>query len=319
MVDAAPVNLTHLEKIYFPGQGIRKRDLLDYSFDVAPWLVPHLRDRPYTMKRFPGGIAAPAFFQKEAGERVPAYVPTARMPSQGKRGEIRYVLCNNTATLLYLVNAGCIDHNVWISRAATPLEPDFVLLDLDPGPRAPFAAVVQVASAIRGLLEEFEIAACLKTSGASGIHVWIPISGGHSFAQTQTFAALLLRMAAASVPALVTEVWSLEARPLDRVYLDFRQNAHGKTIPPPYSPRPLPGAPVSCPLRWSELRPGLDPSQFNLRSVRARLDRFGDLFAPALPAAPRESLRAMLGRMQRKRSAGVEAFAAAGQRSKRPA
>jgi len=304
VLDDCPVNLTHLGKIYFPADGISKRDLLDYSHDVADFLVPYLRARPYTMKRFPNGIESPAFFQKEAGGRVPAWVPTVAMPSGGERSEIRYVLCNNTATLLYLVNAGCVDHNVWLSRAATPLEPDFVLLDLDPGPRAPFAAVVRVAMALRGLLDDFEIEACLKTSGATGIHVWIPIAPGHTFAQSQQFAALLLRMAAARVPDLVTEVWRVEARPPDRVYLDFRQNAHGKTIPPPYSPRPRPGAPVSSPLRWSELRASLDPTQFNLRSIRRHLDRFGDLFAAALPTAPRDSLQAMLRRMQAKR--GVE-------------
>lgn len=298
IVNDQPVNLTHLDKIYFPDDVITKRDLLDYAHDVAEFLVPHLRDRPYTMKRFPNGIQAPAFFQKEAGGRVPAWVSTVAMPSANERAEVHYVLCNDTATLLYLVNAGCIDHNVWLSRASSPLQPDFVLLDLDPGPRAPFSAVVRVAIAVRKLLDEFEIRACVKTSGATGIHIWIPIAPGHTFAQSQQFAALLLRMAAARVPDIVTEVWRVEVRPPDRVYLDFRQNAHGKTIPPPYSPRPLRGAPVSCPLRWSELSVSLDPAQFNLRSVRRRLDRYGDLFADTLPSARHESLQTMLRRMQ---------------------
>ncbi|MGH9520605.1 MAG: non-homologous end-joining DNA ligase [Terriglobales bacterium] len=303
VVDETPVNLTHLGKVLIPATAatpaITKRDLLDYNRDVSPFLLPHMRDRPYTMKRFPDGIAAPPFFQKEA--RAPAWVKTARMPSQNQREHINYALCNDLPTLLYLVNAGCIDHNIWMSRAASPLEPDFVLLDLDPGPAAPFRAVVRVAQALRALLDEFEITAFTKTSGATGMHIWIPIAPGYSFQQTQQFAALLLRMAAARLPDLVTEDWNLEHRPKDRVYLDFRQNAHGKTIPPPYSPRPRSGAPVSTPLRWSELTLRLDPARFNLTAVRRRLDRFGDLFAGCLPSIRHESLRSMLRRIQNRR------------------
>ncbi len=320
VVEETAVSLTHLDKVFFP-DGTRKRDLLDYSHDVAEFLLPHLRDRPYTMKRFPEGIAAPPFFQKNAGPATPAFVRTVALPSaglgprgpqagvstSGTRGAaalgpaptmVNYILCNDLPTLLFVVNAGCIDHNIWLSRAQSPLEPDFVLLDLHPGPAAPFPAVVRVAQAIRRLLEDFEIRGFLKTSGATGLHVWIPIAGGATFLQSQQFAALLLRLAAARQPELVTEVWPLAQRPPDRVYLDFRQNAHGKTIPPPYSPRPLPGAPVSCPLHWHELRPNLDPARFNLLTVRRRLDRFGDLFAPALPAAPREPLAALFHRLQ---------------------
>ena len=279
---------------------MRKRDLLDYSYDVAEFLLPYLHDRPYTMKRFTNGIGEPSFFQKEA--KAPDWVPTARMPSGNQRPFINYILCNNLATLLYVVNAGCIDHNVWMSRFQTPLEPDFVLLDLDPGSEARFATVVRVARALGRLLDEFEIAGYPKTSGATGMHIWIPIAGGHTFEQTQQFAALLLRMVGARLPDLVTEVWSLADRPQKKVYLDFRQNAHGKTIPPPYSPRPRPGAPVSCPLRWSEVKAGLDPSRFTIHTMRRRLDRYGDLYAPTLPGAPRESLQAMLRRIQQKRA-----------------
>ncbi|MGH9486656.1 MAG: DNA polymerase domain-containing protein [Terriglobales bacterium] len=297
VMDQHPVNLSHLDKTWFP-DGTTKRDLLDYTHDVAPFLLPYLRDRPYTLKRFPNGILAPPFFQKEAG-RVPAWMRTVAMPSANQRQVVHYILCNDTATLLYLVNLGCIDHNAWISRAATPLEPDFVLLDLDPGPKASFAAVVRVAHCIRALMEECEIAGYPKTSGATGIHIWIPISPGHTFAQSQRLAQLLLRLASRRVPELVTEVWRVAARPPERVYLDFRQNAHGKTIPPPYSPRPRQGAPVSCPLRWSELRPSLDPARFTIRTLRRRLDRFGDLFAPMLPGPHHATIRSMLARLER--------------------
>lgn len=300
IADDIPVSLTNLEKPMFP-DGTRKRDLLDYSYDVAPVLLPYLRDRPYTMKRYPDGIEGEWFFQKEA--RGPDWLPTVAMPSENERGVIHYALCQNTAALLYLVNNGCIDHNVWMSRAATPLAPDIVLLDLDPGPRAPFSAVVRVAVALRKLLEGFEIAGYPKTSGATGMHIWIPIAAGHTFAQTQQFAALLMRMVAARLPELVTEVLPLADRPQDKVYLDFRQNAHNKTIPPPYSPRPVPGAHVSCPLRWSELTSRLDPARFTLGTMRRRLERYGDLFAPTLPGVPHETLQAMLRRIQRQHAA----------------
>lgn len=297
VIDDHPVNLTHLDKAYFP-DGTGKRALLDYNYDVAPFLLPYLRDRPYTMQRFPNGIEAPSFFQKEVGESAPAWVHRVAMPSGNERQRVHYALCNDTATLLYLVNLGCIDHNVWMSRMATPLAPDFVLLDLDPGHRAGFATVVKVAQMVRRVLEECAIAGYPKTSGATGIHIWIPIAPGHTFEQTQRLAALLLRLACQRAPALMTEIWRVAARPPERVYLDFRQNAHGKTIPPPYSPRPRPGAPVSCPLQWSELRSSLDPSRFTIRTMRRRLDRFGDLFAPVLPGPGHDGIAAMLRRLE---------------------
>lgn len=298
MVDGTEVNLTHLDKRYFP-DGATKRDLLDYNHDVAEFLVPYLRDRPYTMKRYPDGIGEPPFFQKNVGPATPPWVKTARLPSGNARREVNYVLCDDLATLLYVVNAGCIDHNVSMSRIASPLAPDFVLLDLDPGPAVGFDAVVRVALALRAVLEDAEIAAYPKTSGATGIHIWIPVASGTTFAQSQQFAALLFRLAAVREPDLVTEIWSLAARPKNRVYLDYRQNAQGKTIPPPYSPRPRPGAPVSCPLLWREVRIGLDPARFTIRTMRRRLERHGDLFGATLPGAARETLAAMLARTER--------------------
>lgn len=286
-VDGVAVPLTHLTKIFFPGDGLAKRDLLDYAHDVAEFLIPHLLDRPYTLKRYADGIEGEYFFQKEAGANLPAWIPTARLASKGERAFINFVLCNDCPTLLYLVNLGCVDHNAWMSRAGTPSEPDFVLLDLDPGPAAGFGQVVRVAQAVRRVLEEAEILGLPKTSGATGMHIFIPLAPGHTYAQSSRFAEILMRRAAARVPELVTDVWAVARRPKDRVYLDYRQNAPGKTVPPPYSPRPRPGAPVSMPLEWSEVKTGLDPSQFTIRNARRRLERRGDLFAPVLPAAGR--------------------------------
>lgn len=298
VIDGVAVPLTNLAKIYFPADGIAKRDLLDYSHDVAEFLIPHLLDRPYTLKRYANGIEGEFFFQKEAGPHLPAWVRTARMPSQGQRSSINFVLCDDCPTLLYLVNLGCIDHNAWMSRAATPEQPDFVLLDLDPGPRAGFAKVVQVAQQVRRVLERFEITGVAKTSGATGMHVFIPLAPGHTYEQSSTFAHLIFQHVAAAAPELITEVWSVARRPQDRVYLDFRQNAQGKTVPPPYSPRPRPGAPVSAPLRWTEVKPGLDPAQFTLRTMRRRLERHGDLFAAVLPASGQgQNIAAILERM----------------------
>lgn len=297
-LDGVEVKLTHLDKVWF-ADGLRKRDLLDYTYDVAEFVLPYLRDRPYTMKRQPEGAGGEAFFQKEAGPYAPDWVRTVPIASAGERAHINFVLCNDCPTLLYLVNAGCIDHNVWMSRWETPESPDFVLLDLDPGPRAPFARVVEVAQAIGELLAEFDIVGLPKTSGATGMHIWVPLAPGHTFRQSQEFAALLLRLAAERVPQLTTEVWRVSERPDDKVFLDFRQNAFGKTIPPPYSPRPWPGAPVSAPLAWREVKAGLDPASFNVRTMRKRLERHGDLFAEALPGGRGQTIAEMLRRLER--------------------
>ena len=303
-VNGAAVPLSNLGKIYFPAQAgapaLAKRDLLDYTHDVAEFLLPHLRDRPYTLKRFPDGIRGSYFFQKEAGRQMPAWVPTQAFRAEGKRRRIHFVLCNDQATLLYLVNLGCIDHNVWMSRVQSPAEPDFILLDLDPGPRAGFARVVRVARELGRICDAAGILALPKTSGATGMHICIPLAPGHSFAQSARFAEILFRHAAARLPGLVTGEWSLAYRPADRVYLDWRQNARGKTVPPPYSPRPRPGAPVSTPLRWAEVQPGLDPAQFTIRNLRRRLARLGDLFAPALPGSGQgQQIAAMLEQLER--------------------
>ncbi len=297
-IEGQALKLSHLEKIFFPESGYRKRDLLDFYRDIADFLVPHLRERPYSMLRFPDGIQGPSFFQKNAGARLPIWVPSVEIASENARGQIRFVLCDNASTLLYLVNLGCIDHHVWMSRASTPKQPDFVLLDLDPGPRANFALVIEVARAIRAVLERFEIHACLKTSGATGLHILIPLGPGHTFRQSADFAALIMRLAAERVPDLVTEVWPVRRRPANRVYLDFRQNAYGKTLPPPYAVRPRPGAPVSTPLVWRELTARLDPSAFTLRNLGRRLDRYGDLMADILPGRHPQSLARLLARME---------------------
>lgn len=301
-----PLRLTNLGKTYFPASpgapAVRKRDLLDYNHNVAEFLLPHLRQRPYTLKRYPNGINGPFFFQKEAGPRMPSWVPRHTVHGGGARPVIHFALCNDPPTLLYLVNLGCIDHNTWMSRAQSPSAPDFVLLDLDPGPRAGFARVATVARELGRILDGAGILGLPKTSGATGIHIWIPLAPGHSFAQSSRFAEILFRLAAARLPEITTGVWSVGRRPPDRVFLDWRQNGPGKTVPPPYSPRPVPGALVSTPLRWPEVKPGLDPGQFTIHNVRRRLERWGDLFAPALPESQRgQSIAQMLRQLEQAR------------------
>lgn len=297
-LDEVAVRLTHLNKIYFPGLGLSKRDVLDYYHDLAPFLLPHLRDRPNSLLRYPHGIEGESFFQKEAGEYLPAWIATAPLPSQGQRRHINYILCNDRPTLLYLVNYGCIDFHLWMSRAQTPSVPDFTLLDLDPGPQAGFAQVVSMAVAVRRVLERYGIVGVPKTSGATGIHIHVPLEPVYSYAQSAEFAAILLRLAAQHAPGLGTEVWAMRRRPPDRIYLDYRQNAPGKTVPPPYALRPRPGAPVSTPLQWQELNSRLKPAHFTPSVVRRRLDRYGDLFAAALPGKTPQSLAKILARME---------------------
>ena len=296
-LDEQPVALTHLNKVMFPDSDLRKRDLLDYAHDVSEFLLPHMLDRPLSLKRYPHGIAGMSFFQKEAGAAMPAWVRTTAIGSQGERASINYVICDDCPTLLYLVNLGCIDHHCWMSRATTPEAPDYVLLDLDPGPRAGFDTVIRVATAVRKVLDDWEVLGFPKTSGATGMHVLVPLGPGHTYQQSARFAELILRAVAERLPDLTTLVWAVKQRPSDRVYLDYRQNARGKTIPPAYSPRPLPGAPVSTPLRWSEVRSGLDPASFTVATVRRRLERHGDLAAGALPHADGPQLQNLLDRI----------------------
>jgi bifunctional non-homologous end joining protein LigD len=277
--------LTNLDKVFWPEHGLTKGDLLAYYRAIAPWLLPYLKDRPVTLVRHPDGIAGKAFFQKDAPSWAPAWVRRETVWSEHGGREIRFFVCDDLESLLFVVNLGAIPLHVQASRIADLAHPDWCILDLDPK-GAPFAHVVRLARALHALAEAIGLPAYAKTSGSAGLHVLIPLGGRLTFAQTRTLADLLGQLLVAEHPEIATLVRRVSARG-GRVYVDTGQNGHGKLLVAPFSVRALPGAPVSMPLRWSEVNARLDPRRFTIRNAVARLRRLGgDPLAPVLGAAP---------------------------------
>jgi bifunctional non-homologous end joining protein LigD len=278
------VRLSSPDRVLFPDDGVTKGDLFEYYREIAPAIVPHLRDRPFTMKRWREGIAGPAFFQKQAPKGIPSWIKTRRFrtwPREGGSRLVDFPLVDDELALLWMVQFHCIDMNAWYSRVDKPDRPDFVLFDLDPpDSRDGFVQAIQVAHLVRGALEELELLSYVKTSGADGIHVLVPIARRATFDQTYEFAELVSRRLEADHPGLVTTEWLKKKR--RGVLVDHRQNGHGKTIASVYSVRPKPGAPVSTPLRWEELTERVRPRDFGRREALARVAMHGDLFEPVL-------------------------------------
>jgi bifunctional non-homologous end joining protein LigD len=279
---AHEVKLTSAERVLFPEVGLTKGDLFDYYDAVADWVVPHLRDRPFTMKRFRDGATGPGFFQKQAPKGMPSWIGTRRFRTYPREGESRLVdfpLVNSREALLWMVQMHCIDMNAWYSRVDNPGRPDFVLFDLDP-PDGGFRNAIRVAHLLRELLDAVGLESHVKTSGADGIHVLVPIARRYGFDHTYDFAEAVSRRLEDEHPGLVTTEWLKRKR--EGVLLDHRQNGWGKTIASVYSVRPKPAASVSTPLEWKELTEKTQPSDFTIEVVLQRLRRRGDLFEPVL-------------------------------------
>ena len=284
------VRLSSADRVLFPDDGITKGDLWDYYQAVAPWIVPHLRNRSFTMKRWREGLPGGSFFQKQAPKNIPDWIPTRTFrtwPREGGSRLVDFPLVNDELALLWMVQYHCVDMNAWYSRVDKPDRPDFVLFDLDP-PDGGFVDAIRVAQLIRELLDEAGLPGYVKTSGADGIHVVAPITRRATFQQTYDFAERASRLLEARHPGLVTTEWLKKKR--RGVLVDHRQNGHGKTIASVYSVRPKPGAPVSTPLRWEELTEDVRPRSFGMREALERVKKHGDLFAPVLedprPLAP---------------------------------
>ncbi|MBD0329818.1 MAG: DNA ligase D [Thermoleophilia bacterium] len=279
------LRLSNLDKPFWPAEGITKGDLLAYYRAVAPALVPHLRDRPFTMRRYPEGAYGDAFFQKDSPvhmpdwiETVPIVVTTRDRPRTQR--EIDAPLVNDELALLWMVNMGCIDMNVWYSRVDRLDRPDFVLFDLDPSPDVGFAETIEVALLLKQALEALELESFPKTSGSDGIHVLVPIARRHTYDDTRDFAAVVAGAIARTHRGLVTTEWAKAKR--RGVLIDVNQNGEGKTIASVYSVRPKPGAPVSTPLRWDEVNERLNPSIYTTDVVLDRVARHADLYEGVL-------------------------------------
>jgi bifunctional non-homologous end joining protein LigD len=292
------LKLSNLDKLFWRDEGITKGDLLAYYQAVAPVLVPHLEGRPFTMRRYPDGAYGKAFFQKDAPKGMPDWISTARIQvttrdTPRQRRWIRAPLVNDELALLWMVNMGCIDMNAWYSRVDKLDRPDFVLFDLDPSPDVGFEETVQVALYVKEALDALGLASFPKTSSADGMHVLIPIERRHTYDDTRRFSEIVAGAIARTYPKLATTQWSKAKR--RGVLIDANQNGEGKTIASAYSVRPRPGAPVSTPLRWEEVKPGLDPAQFTMDVVCERIDRYGDLFEGVLKTRQRlnDALKAL--------------------------
>ncbi|MDX6507128.1 MAG: hypothetical protein QOG06_1772 [Gaiellaceae bacterium] len=278
------VRLTSPDKVLFPGDGFTKRDLADYYVGIGETIVPHLRDRPFTLKRYPYGIRGQAYFHKQAPKGKPSWVPTRQFRTWPREGESRLVdftLVNEPAALAWMVQMNCIDMNAWYSRVDKPERPDYVVFDLDPPEsRNGFSQAIKVAHLVREALEGLELSSYVKTSGADGIHVLVPIARRATYKDTYELAERVSRGLEEGNPGLVTTEWLKKKR--RGVLVDHRQNGHGKTIASAYSVRPKPGAPVSTPLRWEELGEKVRPRDFGMEEALARVERHGDLFEPVL-------------------------------------
>ena len=274
------VRLTHLDRLWWPEHGIRKADVVAYYRAVAPVALPHLRDRPFTMKRHYTGPRSPFAWVKDAPTELPDWIPVAPLPARSRAGApVRYPLVGDELSLLWMVEFGCIDLHVWSSRADRPESPDFVVFDLDPADVG-FAEVVRAARLLRDALDALGLESAPMTTGGEGMHVRVPIARRHGHDEVRHFADTVAGALVRAAPGLVTTERSRDRR--RGVFVDTKMNGHGQQLVAPYSVRPLPGAPVAAPLRWDEVDESLDPAAFSLERVAARAAADGDLFAPLL-------------------------------------
>jgi bifunctional non-homologous end joining protein LigD len=272
--------ITNPDKVFWPEEGYTKADLVAYYETVAPYLLPYLRDRPLVLTRYPDGIAGKSFFQKDAPEFVPAWVRTERIYSTDAGRDINYFILNDVETLRYVANLATIPLHLWSSRLGALDRPDWLVLDLDPK-GASFTDVVSVARALHTILDAVEVPHYPKTSGSTGLHILVPLGAAYTYEEARMFARLIGMLAVEAVPDVATLARPLRSR-RGKVYVDYAQNGQGRTVVAPFSVRPLPGAPVSCPLRWDEVGPRLDPAALTIKTVPRRFARRPDPLAPVL-------------------------------------
>ena len=287
--------LTHLGKVFWPGEGYTKYDLVDYYGRMAEVILPYLKDRPQALNRHPDGIAGESFFQKNIVQAPPPWVKTVEIPSEDKDKEVRYLVCQNRDTLLYEANLGCIEINVWSSSIPRLDFPDYIVLDFDPLETS-FPSVVEAVLAAKAFLDELGLPAFCKTSGATGLHIYIPLEPRFSHDQARELAHLVLLFVNRRHPDL-TSLERSPAKRRGRVYLDYLQNRRGATMAAPYAVRPREGAPVSTPLDWKDVTPRLDPLDFTIRTVPLRISRKGDAWRNLFKK--RVDLNAALARFER--------------------
>lgn len=292
-VDGGPVNLTNLNKIYFPELGLTKRDLLQYYAQVSPWLLPHLQNRAMVMKRYPNGINGEFFFMKRAPSPRPDSVPICSI-EHGSGNVIAFPVIQHLSSLLWVVNLGCIDLNPWYARCDDVDRPDYLHFDLDPVPGASFKGVLQTALIVREALDSIKIKNYAKTTGSRGIHVYVAIKRGPTQKEVWSFAKAFAKELEARHPKIITAEYRVAKRPRGHVLVDYNQNAWNRTLASVYSVRPKPSAAVSTPVTWEEVERGLRIEDFTVKNVPARIRKIGDLWKPLLEEENRVDLKTFL-------------------------
>jgi bifunctional non-homologous end joining protein LigD len=278
-INGHPIKFTHLNKLYWPEDGITKREMFNYYHQVAPFMIPYLKDRPMSLNRFPGGIHGESFYQKNVKDKAPEWAKT--MPHTNDKGEEKdYLLGDDEATLLWMATLGCIEMNPWFSRAQSPDNPDYCVIDLDPD-KQHFDQVIQAAQEVRKVLDAIDVPSFPKTSGSTGMHIYIPLGAKYTYDQSQLFANIVVKLVHEQIPEFTTLERMISNRK-GKMYLDFLQNRPGATIAGVYSLRPKPGATVSMPVTWDEVKPGLTMRDFTIRNAIERIKETGDLFAGVL-------------------------------------
>jgi bifunctional non-homologous end joining protein LigD len=293
VVDGREVRLTNLEKIFWAAEKITKGDLIQYYADVAPVLVPHIRDRAMVMKRYPHGAAGEFFFMKRAPTPRPDWIRTCRI-DHDSGNVIDFPVIDDLASLLWVINLGCIDLNQWYARCDDVDRPDYLHFDLDPGDGATWDGVLASGRIVHDALDTLKMKSLVKTTGSRGLHIYVPIVRGPVQKDVWTFAKALAVELASRHPKLLTAEYKVAKRPKGRVLVDYNQNAWGRTLASIYSVRPRPRAPVSTPVTWAEIDEGFRIEDFRLDNVRARIAKVGDLWKPLLQTRGRVDLRRFL-------------------------
>lgn len=274
------LKFTNLSKIFWPDEKLTKRDMLNYYYQVVPFMLPYMTGRPQTLNRFPNGIKGKSFYQKDVTGKVPGWLDTFSYYSEADEREKHFLVCTDEASLLFIASLGCIEMNPWSSRTDKPDHPDWCIIDLDPD-NNPFEEVIETAQVVKKVFDAIEVPCYCKTSGSTGIHIYVPLGAKYTYEQSKEFGRVIAKIVHKELPVYT----SIERKTADRkgkLYIDFLQNRPQATIAGPYSLRPKPGATVSMPLRWDEVKPGLQIKDFNLLNSIARLHTEGDLFKPVL-------------------------------------
>ncbi|TMI66522.1 MAG: DNA polymerase LigD [Bacteroidetes bacterium] len=271
--------VTNTHKIFWPDEGYTKGDLINYYKTMAIYILPHLKDRPLSLKRNPNGIKDAGFYHKDAGENAPSFVKV--YPYDNGEKVIDYIVCNNEATLIYLANLGCIEINPWNNRYQKKNKPDWLAIDLDPGKHNSFKQVIETAQVAKTVLDKGKLKGYCKTSGASGIHIYIPLNAEYDYDTVKQFGQFFMQQIQEQLPGSTTLERTISKRG-KKIYLDYLQNRPGQTLASVYSVRPVEGATVATPIEWKELTSSLDPAAFTMKNIHKRVMKKGDLFKKVL-------------------------------------